>query len=771
MDGFVALGNVTQVAKQFAASSVGQLARIEGLVTLSCLLVVILVFSNSRRRHQSNGFLGFLVWAAFMFNYPVISYTIGLMQSSSVRNELFVVWACFLLLLLGSADAMTAFSFNDTQQHARSMMNQALHIIYLLFLILYYKAQLRMNLKVPLFILWSLSVARLVLRINAYRTTSRDNGLIRENQIVFEYMKHKLLDGSIVGKYDPDPSSMKEYIYLVDGKEEESSSMAIHLRYDAPDTVSVDKVWECKGELLSCSSSAGSRGAARRRDLCLSFALFRLMRLRFGADHVGDLNFHSNNDLSRTLVVDRLLSDDRDLDRAFRVVEAELGFLFDFFYARYPSLKDNLVFDLILYLLTMVTSLFTLFSSVLLHYRPSTTAKVNIIIHSFNLDLFVTRLVVALYIFLESYQLLSLVLSDWHKVKLMCQYVLKVSWHRARVDTPLKVLCHFNVSRYWKNAINQYSLLDNAGYLYRVQLLLSTLTLQLLDPWIMASSIVLPPQVKQAVLCALKDALKPTNGKITDGRRWLHQNGILDRDLDYDLFSHKTYAPYILVWHIATSICCYGESKFDMAQADAELRYHYEVATVLSGYCSYLVAFAPDLIPDGTYTSQLLSCRVLKDAHAYLAECRTTSDKYDKLMKLGRDGWKEQEAGCPLLYEGAVLALNLVDRKKDAEERWKVLAHFWANLLLYIAPSDRASVHASKLATGGELLTIVWALLNHAGVVNKLQENNGCQPLDTLPRAPRAPIFHRQGTIVDSNEDDGDGDYPMYEIMQEDYSV
>uniref|UniRef100_A0A0E0B3J6 DUF4220 domain-containing protein n=1 Tax=Oryza glumipatula TaxID=40148 RepID=A0A0E0B3J6_9ORYZ len=713
MDGFVPLGNVTQDSKQFAASSVGQLARIEGLVTLSCLLVVILVFSNSRRRHQSNGFLGFLVWAAFMFNYPVISYTIGLMQSSSVRNELFVVWACFLLLLLGSADAMTAFSFNDTQQHARSMMNQALHIIYLLFLILYYKAQLRMNLKVPLFILWSLSVARLVLRINAYRTTSRDNGLIRENQIVFEYMKHKLLDGSIVG----------------------------------------------------------SRGAARRRDLCLSFALFRLLRLRFGADHVGDLNFHSNNDLSRTLVVDRLLSDDRDLDRAFRVVEAELGFLFDFFYARYPSLKDNLVFDLILYLLTMVTSLFTLFSSVLLHYRPSTTAKVNIIIHSFNLDLFVTRLVVALYIFLESYQLLSLVLSDWHKVKLMCQYVLKVSWHRARVDTPLKVLCHFNVSRYWKNAINQYSLLDNSGYLYRVKLLLSTLTLQLLDPWIMASSIVLPPQVKQAVLCALKDALKPTNGKITDGRRWLHQNGILDRDLDYDLFSHKTYAPYILVWHIATSICCYGESKFDMAQADAELRYHYEVATVLSGYCSYLVAFAPDLIPDGTYTSQLLSCRVLKDAHAYLAECRTTSDKYDKLMKLGRDGWKEQEAGCPLLYEGAVLALNLVDRKKDAEERWKVLAHFWANLLLYIAPSDRASAHASKLATGGELLTIVWALLNHAGVVNKLQENNGCQPLDTLPRAPRTPIFHRQGTIVDSNEDDGDGDYPMYEIMQEDYSV
>ncbi|KAL5201827.1 hypothetical protein ABZP36_036181 [Zizania latifolia] len=748
MDGFVPLRNVTQVATQFAASSVGQLARIEGLVTLSCFLVIILVFSSSRRRHQSNAVVSFVVWAAFMFNYPVISYTVGLMQSSSVRNELFVVWACFLLLLLlllGSADAMTAFSFNDSQQHAR------------------------MNLMAPLFVLWSLSVVQLVLRVNAYRTTSRDSGLIRENQIVYEYMKHELMDGSnVVGKYDPDPSSMKAYNYLVDGREEETTAMVsggVTLTHDAADTVSVDKVWECKGKLLG----SGSRGAARRRDLCLSFALFRLLRLRFGADHVGDLNFHSYNDLSKTLVIDRLLSDDQDVDRAFRVVEAELGFLFDFFYARYPSLKDSIVLDLILYLLIMATSLFTLFSSVLLHYRPSSrAAKVNIIIHSFNLDLFVTRVVVSLYIFLESYQFLSLVLSDWHKVKMMCHYVLKESWHRARVDIPMKVLCRLHVSRYWKNTINQYFLLDSSVGSYRVRSLLSTLTLQLLDPWIMTSSVVLPPEVKQAVLVALK----ASDGKITDGREWLHQNDVLDGDLDYDLFSRKTYAPYILAWHVATSICSYEHSKSDMAtlQASPEFRYHYQVATKLSGYCAYLVAFAPELLPDGTYTSQLLSCRMLEDAHKYLAGCKSSSEKYDRLTKLGRHGWQEKEERRPLLYEGAVLALNLVDRKKDALERWEVLARFWANLVLYIAPSDRASAHASKLATGGELVTIIWALLNHAGVVHRLQENGGCQPLEMLPRPRRTPIFRRQGTIQDPNEDE-DGDYTMHEIMQENDSM
>ena len=56
---------------------------------------------------------------------------------------------------------MTAFSFKDSSQQTRSMMNQALHIIYLLFLTLYYKGQLRSNFLISLFLLSSFSVVRL----------------------------------------------------------------------------------------------------------------------------------------------------------------------------------------------------------------------------------------------------------------------------------------------------------------------------------------------------------------------------------------------------------------------------------------------------------------------------------------------------------------------------------------------------------------------------------------------------------------------------------
>uniref|UniRef100_A0A0E0JDX7 DUF4220 domain-containing protein n=1 Tax=Oryza punctata TaxID=4537 RepID=A0A0E0JDX7_ORYPU len=543
--------NATHAGKQFASSSAGQLARIEVLVTVGCLLVGVLVLCNSRRRYDGSALLRLFVWGAFMFNYPVISYTIGLMQSSSIQNELFVVWACFLLLLLGTADTMTAFSFDDKSQLTRSMINQAIHVIYLIFLIFYYKGQLRGTFLVSLFLLWALSVVRFGLRVKAYLSTNRSRDLIRENQIVHEYMMRAEFSNNAGVLLRPglwNTETMEEYIYLVDGKEEEKVENGDHIIL-----VDVAKVWQCKGKLLRLTG--GDRGAARRRDLCLSFALFRMLLLRSTSqlhhlsndnmpggmdrrqsflqlmasmhdpvdlelfshfiddeeepedertstrnsschseseqpphrfwteilvgghplrssesspgppDHVGRVIFLYQDEKYWDFVVKGLLVDDQDLGRAFRVVEAELGFLFDFFYARYPSIKYTLAPDIAVYAAILPIH-------PLLQYRPfhagpagegsggDATAS-NIIIHGFNLDLLVTRLVIVWYIFLESYQFLAFIFSDWHKVKMLCRYVRNEPWHRAVMDVPIKVLCHFTAKRYWKGTIGQYFLLDN----------------------------------------------------------------------------------------------------------------------------------------------------------------------------------------------------------------------------------------------------------------------------------------------------------------------
>jgi hypothetical protein len=744
MEPVATVRNATQAAKQFASSSAGQLARIERLVTACCLLVGVLVLCNSRRRHESRGFPRLVVWAAFMFNYPVISYTIGQMQSSSIQNELFVVWACFLLLLLGKADTMTAFNFNDSSQQTRSMMNQGLHIVYLLLLILYYKGQLRYSFLVGLFLLWALSVVRLGLRAWAYRSTCRSRGLVRENQIVFEYMKYEPLNSAGIQGGTYDPKTMEEYIYLVDGKEVEkveNGEQVIQVPYQVPETVDVDKVWKCKGKLLGSSG----RGASRRRDLCLSFALFRLLRLRFAADHVGNINFPFQYDECRDFVIEGLLSDEEDLNRAFRVVEAELGFLFDFFYARYPAIKDTLAPDLVVYAAILGTSIFTLFSPDLLKYQPA-KGGTNVFIHSFNLDLLITRLVIVWYVFIESYQFLSFIFSDWHKVKMLCRYVRNESWHRPLVEIPLKVLCHFTFTKYWKGTIGQYFILDNA-HPHLFKSFLSWISLKSLDASLMTKSISLDPEVRDAVLQELKNC----SGKITDGRMWLFEMGIVDLDLDRDCMLGHTYARHILTWHVATSICSYG--LLDMENASAELKKNHGIATKLSGYCAYLLAFQAELIPDSTYTSLSLARGSLQNAQDYLADCKSNKDKYKKLVSLGCSGSTNYEVR--FLSEGARIAVYLVDenRIKDDDERWRVLARFWANMMLYIAPSDRAVAHAAKMATGGEFIAIIWALLTHAHVVDKFQEIGGAPGLHTLleEEAARARRSENQSQLCDDS--------------------
>jgi hypothetical protein len=46
---------------------------------------------------------------------------------------------------------------------------------------------------------------------------------------------------------------------------------------------------------------------------------------------------------------------------------------------------------------------------------------------------------------------------------------------------------------------------------------------------------------------------------------------------------------------------------------------------------------------------------------------------------------------------------------------WRLLADFWSALILSVAPSGRLNEHAEAVARGGELVTLLWALLMHAG--------------------------------------------------------
>ncbi|TVT98339.1 hypothetical protein EJB05_56362, partial [Eragrostis curvula] len=69
-----------------------------------------------------------------------------------------------------------------------------------------------------------------------------------------------------------------------------------------------------------------------------------------------------------------------------------------------------------------------------------------------------------------------------------------------------------------------------------------------------------------------------------------------------------------------------------------------------------------------------------------------------------------------IITMGARLGWLLIEKISDDVARWKLLSEVWADLLVHIAPSWNTDAHKKHLATGGEFITHVWAILSHCGV-------------------------------------------------------
>ena len=73
----------------------------------------------------------------------------------------------------------------------------------------------------------------------------------------------------------------------------------------------------------------------------------------------------------------------------------------------------------------------------------------------------------------------------------------------------------------------------------------------------------------------------------------------------------------------------------------------------------------------------------------------------------------------------AWVVVEVVAWMLQGETMWKLLAEFWSEMILYLAPSDNLKGHSEAIARGGELITLLWALLFHAGIVSRPGEDDG----------------------------------------------
>ncbi|KAF3340912.1 hypothetical protein FCM35_KLT09756 [Carex littledalei] len=631
-------------------------------------------------------------------------------------NDFYLIWVVVLLIAFDNVFTISCYSLLE------SAADRSIH------------HHIQGQFYRPLLALWALVVVKFVIRIVSYVLGERAYGLENVNMVA-EYMKseHKLTQPSDA----VDPTSMKGYKYLVMGEEKIESqiqppdySPVIKL---TDDVVTVERVWSCEKGLLH--PSVDTDGSMK--DVCLSFALFKLLRRR----HFGYPAAEAPQPKTRQLIFDGLLSKKVDKERVFTVIKTEIGFLRDLIYTRYP-VGFALGFPVLNLVILCGMLWVTLWIAIKVFevQHPNTygsnneeeARRIYLFVNNHNFDYLLTNSLLILIIVMELLEVITYVFCDWTKVIMICQNVKSSSslvtnqWASSDANSHeeqpwlfgYKVLALFCKRRFFisvKNTLGQYSLLRNcrkagpqcSGSWYSLISNCEVSKMKVpLSGLKKRKSVVLTREVKNAIF----DTLVKSQGDHPNGMAALKRNGVsVYEDLQWTL-NLGTPVHTIMVWHIATSFC-----EIHQKNVGESIKSDCTVATHLSNYCAYLVAFLPDLLPLTSHLVKFMLWEIVEETAEFFGRQSNLEAKYKMLMSSADGGQK-------IIERGSQLGRYLIEKIPDDAQRWKVMADFWSELILSIAPSGSTSVHIEQLGNGSEFITHLWALLYHAGIIGNTSE-------------------------------------------------
>jgi hypothetical protein len=687
----------------------GRLLRLEVVVLLSALILSFLVLYGFANRRSG------AMWMASSMSYVVVSYTVGIIQDGPFRGEAFVLWAAALLLIQASAYSTPMHTRRDVNQRKKLLPQHVLQTGLVVWLITNATGR-NASYRAAIWAFWALSVLKTAGKIAEMIQIGRPDISVK---VVAEYMAEEE-DATSGNDPQPDPATMRGYRYIFHG--EEVMEPVVHdgvrparvnmlSQSAAMSVVTIDQVywWINKQPYSDLEKD-------RARDFCLAFALFKLLKRRL----YGYVPAEAGSDKARDLVLVGLIhAGATDPDAAFRVVEAELAFLYDFFYTRIIMLfgaKTHICAAVAVAGLTMWTVFFGLLGPG--YHSPHVGVR--------DLDRAVTVLVVVITAGLEVFQAVAGFSSNWRYVKTVYRCVRDDRpwskrprshlWWKESI-TPPEIT-------YWEQKIGQYVLLK--WFRHRPCNLLSWLTLYQVEPRRHGQKRgrrkPLPHEVRRAVLLSLKQSHCQLSNGVTTLRK-------------HHLLPHLAWAcrlpnltDQILTWHVVTTACEWAyDDGHPAGRANADEN-HRLTATMLSNYCAYLVAFVPEMLPDPSNNAERIFDSAVQQARDHLDGCTTAGAILHRLQEIEaqelpcvQDGGTYDRAGRATVIERAAVLWGQLRAAMpfDDARRWEVLAEFWTEFLLFLAPSDNVDVHVEMLGAGGEFMTQLWALLSHAGVLER----------------------------------------------------
>ncbi|KAI4990238.1 hypothetical protein ZWY2020_038601 [Hordeum vulgare] len=535
-------------------------------------------------------------------------------------------------------------------------------------------------------------------------------------RVVSDYMSYE--DDLSVG-VDLRVADMKGYKYLVHG-EHRVLKKKVRLEPDGVHNnilVTVDKIWHDTGNnsLLGEATDPSNQ----RKDLCLSFSLYKMLRRQFYDLPVHELRRPQGKKKIRKLFFDYILRP--------CLGRVEMSFLQDLFYIKQVTVfADGLMILLWSLLLSLSFATATGYIAYSAPYIPKRMdpADPNRITHGVS----ITSLMVGIIVLKELLEIVLYVLSRWAKVLVLCKYVQRRCLQCLVVEMVMRFMQFFS---------SRTSLLHPRQL--RLTGVVPPLTWRLvLCQGELTEKTALNDYTKIAILDSLKklEKLKKLDkeGQALDKYQYYFSNTFKSNGWVVDLEwsrNLKVDTHIILVWHIATGLCeinffnnveklravwrsrpfVQDPNRKRQPRGPASPQQE-ESEFNLSNYCAHLVRKA--LVPYNPIVAGMVLDEVIKEIDHLTSNFSWEKRKKPRLMQL-RDVHESLRPTPPRdpkwtsvlrIMMGAELGERLVDvYQGDAAGLWRGLANFWTGFLLHLAMNTSAATHGKHLAGHSELIT------------------------------------------------------------------
>ncbi|KAK3425899.1 hypothetical protein EUGRSUZ_F02459 [Eucalyptus grandis] len=671
------------------------------MVVLTLAVQILLILFGHKRKSSHNLMLRIVVWSSYLTSDSFTTVALGVLSNKLAQvktgghldsnDQLLAFWSPLLLLLLGGPDTITSYSLEDNALWLRHCLSLAVQTSATAYII---------------FIAWTNTCLSYLSSVMALV------GFIKygERVCALWMASHDKLKRSMLPPPDPSPNYprfMEEYT----------------LKQDEGYYVVADKVIEDQVPEGVCSSGDDPSSVIDSEDIEKAYGLLQMFKCLF----VELILSHDEKNTSKSIfkVIDR--------EKAFRIVEIELGFIYDMLHTKAMVLYTKRGLSLRSFTFSSTLLVLVLFS--LVEKSPPWS------------DLFITYLLLAVIVFCETYSILMLVSSDWSDVWL-CK--------RNKSSALRRAVNFVRLPRQprWSHSIAQFSFLSfctTERPLVCHNMLEFLKINQDLEKYHYTLHEDMSGEIRQWIFHHVKEELANVEEK-HDPVPMNIDNSLAQLVDNYHVRKAEwatkgDFDQVVLIWHIGTELLYYSDQERESVLHDIW------VSKLLSRYMFYLLVVYPFMLPSGIGEIRLRD--TFAEAFKFFKDHRIPNSKsnrepYQWIKNLVISRGKRNEMN-PYLQEASKMLLRvrtevhpnqvkggksksvLFDgcrivaafKETEVRKKWETIAKFWTKILMYAASQCRGDGHARQLRRGGELLTHVWLMMAHFGLTDHFKMTQG----------------------------------------------